>query len=139
MENSSFHLSLPCYDIKETKKFYVETLGFKAGRSASDTWIDIDMAGNQLTFLKALRWRFPDKYYQFEGHVLPAFHFGVLLDKAVWAAMHVKCLNQGLCNEDTMKFLEGKSGEHRSFFIEDPNDYVIEFKCFTDSASAFQR
>lgn len=131
MKKSPFHLSIPCYDIEETRQFYVERLGFESGRSA-EGWLDIGMAGNQLTFLKALRWRFPDKYYQFEGKVLPAFHFGILLDSEAWEEMHARCLKEGLIKDDSFTFLEGQPGEHRSFFIEDPNDYIIEFKTFKD-------
>lgn len=137
MIKAPFHLSLPCYDTSETRQFYIERLGFSSGRS-SDGWIDVDMAGNQLTFLKALRWRFPDKYYQFEGQVLPAFHFGILLDKTDWDNVYARCLSEGLCNEEPTTFLSGKSGEHRSFFIEDPNNYVIEFKCFAKMEEAFK-
>ena len=137
MKKSPFHLSLPCYETAETRQFYVDRLGFSSGRS-SEGWIDIDIAGNQLTFLKALRWRFPDKYYQFEGQVLPAFHFGILLDKNEWADMHARCLNEGLCDKEPTTFLEGRSGEHRSFFIEDPNDYVLEFKCFSKMDEAYR-
>ena len=95
------------------------------------------MAGNQLTFLKAIRWKFPDKYYQFEGEVLPAFHFGILLDQIDWSEMRALCLAEDLCDEKSMTFLEGKPGHHSSFFIEDPNEYVIEFKTFQKEEETF--
>lgn len=137
MKTNAFHLSLPCYDIVETGIFYVDKLGFERGRSA-ETWVDINMNGNQLTFLKALRWRFPDKYYQFEGQVLPSFHFGILLDEVSWAEQYASCLNEGLVNDDPITFLESKPGEHKSFFIEDPNEYIIEFKTFLKPEGIFK-
>ncbi len=133
---SPFHLSIPCYDINETREFYVDRLGFEEGRS-TEGWIDINMNGNQLTFLKALRWRFPDKYYQFEGHVLPAFHFGILLNEEQWNEKLDQCARMGLNDEEPLTFLKGTKGEHRSFFVEDPNEYVVEFKCFTRVEEAF--
>ena len=120
----------------QTRDFYVEKLGFTAGRS-NEGWVDINMAGCQLTFMKAVSWKFPDKYYHFEGSVLPAFHFGVLLDLEQWEQMRTLCLTLGLNNEEPAVFLQGAKGEHRSFFIEDPNEYVIEFKCFTKEDEAF--
>lgn len=134
---AAFHLSIPCYDIDETREFYVDRLGFGQGRSA-EGWLDVDMNGNQLTFLKSLRWRMPDNYYQFEGHVLPAFHFGILLDEADWQRQLAVCTEQGLVKEEPMDFLRGRPGEHRSFFVLDPNDYVIEFKHFIRADEAFQ-
>ena len=35
-------------------------------------------------------------------------------------------------------FLKDKNGEHLSFFIKDPNDYMLEFKSFKDSSQMFQ-
>jgi uncharacterized protein len=136
MENAPFHLSLPCYDTKRTREFYVDKLGFTSGRS-KDGWVDINMAGCQLTFIKAVHWKFPNKYYQFEDIVLPAFHFGVLLDKENWDSMRSLCNELDLDNEEPVVFLKGQPGEHRSFFVEDPNEYVIEFKCFNNEDEAF--
>ncbi|NND94126.1 MAG: bleomycin resistance protein [Flavobacteriales bacterium] len=136
MNKTAFHLSLPCYDIDETRQFYVDRLGFKKGRS-SENWIDIDILGNQITFLKTLRWRFTDTHYKFEGQILPAFHFGVLVDKDDWIDMRIKCLNDGLCSDEGSSFLVGKKGQHSSLFVEDPNGYMIEFKSFDNPQEVF--
>ena len=37
-----------------------------------------------------------------------------------------------------VKFLENKVGEHQSFFIKDPNDFTVEFKCFTNQKEVFK-
>jgi extradiol dioxygenase family protein len=34
--------------------------------------------------------------------------------------------------------MEDSIGEHLSFFIKDPNDYMIEFKCFKVSSETFE-
>lgn len=136
--SSAFHLSLPCYDIEQTRQFYVDRLGFGVGRS-SESWLDVDMAGCQLTFMKASRWKFPDKYYQFEEVVLPSFHFGVLLEIDVWRTLRDRYAEMGLSDEAPITFLKGKVGEHASFFLDDPNGYVVEFKVFARPAEVFSK
>jgi extradiol dioxygenase family protein len=36
-------------------------------------------------------------------------------------------------------FMEDSIGEHLSFFVTDPNDYMIEFKCFKKNSDVFKR
>ena len=49
---TAFHMSLPCLSVTETKNFYVKSIGASLGRTAK-TWIDINLFGHQLTFIKA--------------------------------------------------------------------------------------
>ena len=37
-----------------------------------------------------------------------------------------------------VNFLKDKIGEHHSFFVNDPNGYTVEFKCFTNSNEVFK-
>ena len=52
---------------------------------------------------------------------LPSFHFGIILDKEEWNSVleRLKSKNHSIASE--VKFLEGKVGEHQSFFVKDPN------------------
>ena len=138
MEHKAFHLSLPCYSIVETKDFYVHTLGFELGRSSTN-WIDIDMAGNQLTFLQAHRWRMPDQYYQFGESVLPAFHFGLLVRTDEWNKRLKELDDQDLISKGPEQFLVDEPGAHQSFFVEDLNGYIIEFKSFIQESETFSQ
>jgi extradiol dioxygenase family protein len=36
-------------------------------------------------------------------------------------------------------FLKDETGEHVSFFIKDPNDYMLEFKSFKNSTDIFNK
>jgi extradiol dioxygenase family protein len=50
--DANFHLSLPCKDTEKTKEFYTKILKVNVGRS-TNTWLDIDLFGNQVTFTKS--------------------------------------------------------------------------------------
>lgn len=130
MKQPPFHLSLPCTDIAKTRDFYTDKLGAQLGRQSSK-WIDIDLFGHQITFTKSGNFNFEFKSYKFDDMVLPSFHFGLIVPKEPWITLYAK-LNQGVDGfTSEMKFLSGKKGEHRSFFIMDPNGYTLEFKCFS--------
>ena len=75
---SIFHLSLPCVDIKETKKFYTEDLGLNCGRETNQ-WLDVNLFNNQLTYVLVEKFNFDYPNYTFEKDVLPSFHFGFVL------------------------------------------------------------
>ena len=133
-----FHISLPCSDVKATKSFYKNVIGATVGRF-NDNWVDINLYGHQLTFTNAGKFNFNNPNYVFEGKILPSFHFGVILDKETWKKVYAKLetSKQKLVTKAT--FLKGKSGQHTSFFIKDPNDYMIEFKCFDNPADIFNK
>ncbi|MHA7058522.1 hypothetical protein ACWGOQ_0014965 [Aquimarina sp. M1] len=75
---AQFHLALPCENIEKTRDFYLYIVGAKQGRS-TDTWIDINLYGNQLTFTEAGKFNFDFKNYSLSGQVVPSFHFGVIV------------------------------------------------------------
>ncbi|NNE32837.1 MAG: bleomycin resistance protein [Winogradskyella sp.] len=134
---ASFHMSLPCYSITETQKFYVEHIGAKVGRTAK-TWIDINLFGHQLTFIKAEKFNFHSPNYVFEGKILPSFHFGVIVDVKAWGEIYAKLSKLNLDVVTQATFLKDKAGEHLSFFITDPNDYMLEFKSFKEAKDIFK-
>ncbi len=136
MKNSAFHLALPCYSVTKTKNFYVDVLGAKLGRHATQ-WADIDLYGNQITFTKSGEFNFVYKSYKFEDQVLPSFHFGVILDENSWKEAHNRLSGIIEGNSEPVTFLRNKHGEHSSFFVEDPNGYVVEFKCFREAKQVF--
>ena len=133
---SSFHLSLPCLSIKATKDFYVNLVGASLGRHTQN-WVDINLFNNQITFTKAGKFDFIHPNYLFEGTIIPSFHFGIILDAAIWKQIleRLKSKQVKLAVEAT--FLTDKVGEHSSFFVKDPNGYSVEFKCFTNSKDMF--
>lgn len=136
MKNSAFHLSLPCYSVTKTKNFYVEAIGAKLGRHSTQ-WADIDLFGNQITFTKSGEFAFSYKSYKFGDTILPAFHFGVILDEANWDIIFNRLSDKWEDPIVATTFLEDKKGEHTSFFVKDPNGYVVEFKKFKGTGQVF--
>lgn len=134
--NPVFHLSLPCRNMEETKQFYIDDLGFKHGRSSSQ-WLDVDLLNHQITFVLSKKFKMRTPNYLLEDNILPLFHFGVILDHNSWEEMYDKVNHWTLDITPKKTFFKDQNGEHHSFFINDPNDYTIEFKTFVDSDSVF--
>ena len=84
---TAFHMSLPCLSVKETKNFYTNIIGASIGRS-SQTWVDVNLFGHQLTFIKAQKFNFNSPNYVFEGKILPSFHFGVIVGETAWKTIY---------------------------------------------------
>jgi len=136
MKKSAFHLSLPCLSISETKQFYVELLSADLGRHTQQ-WLDIDLFGNQITFTKSGEYSFRSKSYKFEEVILPSFHFGAIVTNDVWTSLYAELNRKGVIVSAQKTFLENKIGEHKSFFVDDPNGYTLEFKCFKSAKDMF--
>ncbi|MEZ4859073.1 MAG: VOC family protein [Flavobacteriaceae bacterium] len=135
--DSKFHISLPCRHINATEKFYTQIIGATTGRKAQN-WVDINLFGNQMTFTKSGTFKFDYPSYSFEKTVLPSFHFGVILPNNQWKELYAKMKAEDFLYIDETQFLAEKPGEHKSFFLRDPNGYIIEFKCFEYPESMFE-
>ncbi len=133
---TSFHMSLPCLSVKETKNFYTNSIGASLGRMEQH-WVDVNLFGHQLTFIKAEKFNFNNPNYVFEGKILPSFHFGIIVDVETWGKIYAKLNEQNLEVVTQTTFLKDKTGEHLSFFVKDPNDYMLEFKSFKDPKQMF--
>ena len=131
-----FHLSLPSENLVETKMFYVDIVGASLGRYANN-WLDINLFGHQVTFTKAGKFDFTNPSYKFEGNVLSSFHFGIILEKETWEKVYSKLKNHDLEVTPQTNFLKNKFGEHQSFFVKDPNGYMLEFKRFKNKNEIF--
>ncbi|MFD2822916.1 VOC family protein [Lacinutrix iliipiscaria] len=134
---TSFHMSLPCLSVTKTKNFYTNIIGASSGRMAQH-WVDINLFNHQLTFIKAEKFHFNNPNYVFEGKILPSFHFGVIVDVETWGKIYAKLNEQNLEVVTQTTFLKDKPGEHLSFFVKDPNDYMLEFKSFKDPKQMFE-
>lgn len=131
MSNSLFHLAFPIYDIEETIRFYVDGLGCRVGRRSQQA-ITLGLAGHQLV-----------------GHMVteetPAQkgiyprHFGlVLLSQEDWQALADRAKAKGLSfyQQPRVRF-PGARIEHRTFFLEDPSQNLLEFKHYTHESAIF--
>lgn len=131
-----FHLSLPCNDVTETKAFYKQTIGCEIGRS-SHNWVDVNLFDHQVTFTNAGKFNFNNPNYVFEGKILPSFHFGIIVPQNEWKQLYKKMKDTDYEVVTKTKFLDGKKGKHLSFFIKDPNGYMLEFKTFENDKEVF--
>ena len=134
--NTIFHLSLPCLSISNTIEFYKNELGCEVGRSTQN-WVDVNLFGHQTTFTKAGKYSFNSPDYIFEGNILPSFHYGVIIKRQEWQKLFKKLSYTAIEIIDQTCFLKNKKGEHVSFFVKDPNGYVLEFKSFKNNEETF--
>ncbi len=134
--DTKFHLALPCNDIEETRAFYQDVVKANLGRHA-EKWLDVDLFGNQLTFTQSGNFNFDYKNYRLEDYILPSFHFGVIVPADVWGELYSRLSELDLEITTEATFMQDKVGEHLSFFIQDPNGYMVEFKSFRDPAEIF--
>lgn len=133
---SLFHVSLPCANIETTIEFYTKILGCELGRKAQQ-WVDVDLFGHQLTFSEAGKYKFENPSYFFEGKVLTSFHLGVIVNLKTWTDLYKKFSEIDCHIVHQKRFLEGKKGEHLSFFVNDPDGYNLEFKSFKNENEIF--
>ena len=128
--------SFTTMEIEKTKVFYINILGATLGRQR-DNWIDINLFGNQITFIKSGSYDFLYKNYKLDGNILPSFHFGVILSNSDWKKLYHKLKTVTAFYLDETKYLINKKGEHNSFFVTDPNGFIVEFKMFKEGNSIF--
>ncbi|WP_299242966.1 VOC family protein [uncultured Aquimarina sp.] len=136
MKNAEFHLALPCEDLEKTKDFYINKLDAELGRN-TDNWLDVNLCGNQITFTKTGEFSFDFKNYRLNNQILPSFHFGVIVDVETWGKLYSRLFSMDLEVTTEVTFFENKVGEHLSFFVKDPNGYMVEFKSFKDHREIF--
>lgn len=132
-----FHLAIPVTDLASTRRFYVETLGCGVGRE-TDTWIDFDFYGHQLSAHVKPEETTPAKTNPVDGEDIPVRHFGVVLGQEDWERLERRL------GDEQVKFLikptirfKGQAGEQLTLFIQDPSGNVLEFKAFTDPDQLF--
>ena len=132
-----FHLAFKVRNIAETKRFYIDILGCKEGRS-TDTWIDFNFFGHQLS--AHISTGFPPLDYcgQVDGVRVPIPHFGCLLSIEQFQ------LVQNKLEKEKIEFIvkpqkryAGKPGEQLTMFVFDFSGNPIEFKAFSNEEEIF--
>lgn len=121
-----FHLAIPCRNLEETREFYVERLGCRLARQYDDR-ITLDFFGDQVVCHLS-----PDKIDEVP-EMYPR-HFGVTFrDRAAFDGLIERARGQGLdfLQEPFTRF-GGKREVHRTFFLVDPSNNVLEFKYYDD-------
>ncbi len=134
---SSFHYAFKVKDIESTRKFYAEILGCTEGRS-TETWIDFDFFGNQLSAHISQDRPLLDYCGQVDGISVPIPHFGCLLDVSDFQIVQQKLETAKIdFLIKPQKRYEGKIGEQLTMFVFDFSENPIEFKAFSDNDEVF--
>lgn len=133
-----FHLAVPVKDLKETRIFYREIMGFEEGRS-SDCWVDFNFYGHQFVIHKV------DQMGDMEvnpvdGKAVPVPHFGVVLEWDDWEVLseRLKEAKVSFVIDQYVRF-EGQIGEQATMFFLDPSGNALEFKAFKNDKDIFSK
>jgi hypothetical protein len=137
MPEAPFHLAFPVADLEATRRFFVEILGCRVGRT-DERWIDFDFFGHQISaHLRPEELRAAETN-EVDGDAVPVRHFGVVLDWAAWheLADRLRTHEIDFLIEPHTRF-EGQPGEQATMFVEDPSGNALEFKSFRDPDQLF--
>ena len=131
-----FHLAFPVHDLDAARRFYIDVLGCREGRSSAE-WIDFDFYGHQI--VAHLGGEAGDRASNpVDGHDVPVPHFGVVLDMDQWRALADRLKSAGIQFEiePHIRF-EGQPGEQATMFFRDPSGNAIEMKAFASLDQLF--
>lgn len=137
-----FHLAFPVRDVAEARKFYIDVLGCREGRS-DQNWVDLDLFGHQIVaHYKPSAGNDSDRTHHnpVDGHDVPVPHFGVVLPWDAWQelAERVRVAGVYFVIEPYIRF-EGQVGEQATMFFLDPSGNALEFKAFRDPSQLFAK
>ena len=135
-ERPAFHYAFPVDDLQVARKFYVETLGCRIGRSSPE-WVDFDFYGHQIV-AHLSKTMFRPSHNPVDGRQVPVPHFGVVLDWQSWTLLSEKLCHCGLefAIEPYVRF-QGQTGEQATMFFFDPAGNAIEIKAFKNPENLF--
>ncbi len=131
-----FHLAFPTTDLAATRAFMTEIVGCSIGREAQ-RWVDFNLFGHQVTAHSVPEASAAEKN-PVDGHSVPAFHFGVVLEWSDWEALAERVANAGIAFEiEPYVRFAGEVGEQGTFFFREPGGTALEFKSFRDMEQLF--
>jgi extradiol dioxygenase family protein len=132
-----FHYAFKVKDIASTRKFYIDILGCREGRS-TETWIDFDLFGNQLSAHVSANIPELDYCGKVDGIHVPIPHFGCILDYEQFGKIEEKLVQHGVTFVvQPYTRYEGQVGEQRTMFVLDLSNNPIEFKAFKNPEEVF--
>jgi len=125
-----FHLAIPCGNLEKAKKFYNEILGCRLENSAQE-WADVDFWGNELT-LHTSKLKLENERHDVDMENVSVPHFGVHLSKKDFDSLKNKLKEKNVkyYDEPYLRF-KGTKYEQETFFVQDPNDNILEIKTLT--------
>lgn len=134
-----FHLAFPVTNLELIKDFYTLVLKCRLGRESS-RWIDFDFYGHQITAHLDESINNSIAYNEVDNQSIPARHFGVILEWQEWDDLleNIKVFDVPFYVQPYTRF-QDQVGEQRTFFIQDPSNNFLEFKCFKDKQYIFKK
>ena len=138
MTPRAFHYAFLVHDLDEARRFYVDVLGCREGRSAA-TWIDFELFGNQLSCHLGTPAPTADVGHV-DGIAVPLPHFGAILGTDEFEPIAARLAAAGVAFVIPPRTrYAGEPGEHRTLFCLDPSGNAIELKAFTRADEVFAR
>ncbi len=133
---SLFHLAINVTSLNEARAFYGDLLGAEEGRS-SDTWVDYDFFGHQLTVHLGEPFK-AQNTGRVDGKKVPIPHFGVVLEMPAWRKMAEHLTNAGVdfILAPSRRF-EDQPGDQNTMFFLDPCGNPIEIKGVASMGEVF--
>ena len=132
-----FHYAFFVRDLSSTRRFYGDILGCPEGRS-TDTWVDFDFFGNQISAHTTGPVALTHKTGQVEGIPVPMPHFGALVEWDAFADLADRISRAGIAFllEPRIRYA-GQPGEQATMFLLDPSGNALEFKSFRHREHVF--
>ncbi|MGF7229814.1 VOC family protein [Arachidicoccus sp.] len=134
---NSFHYAFKVKDIESTRKFYIELLSCREGRSTL-SWIDFSFFGHQLSAHVSDNLPPLDYCGKVDGISVPIPHFGCLLsiDDFKNIQRKLEFANIRFIIKPQIRY-EGKTGEQWTMFVLDYSGNPVEFKAFSNMEEVF--
>lgn len=131
MNQTLFHLAFPVTDIAVAKAYYADGLGCTVGRENAKSLI-LNLYGHQLVG------HITDEPLAIQKGIYPR-HFGLIFTaEADWEALLERSHQQGLSFYQQPKYrFTGSPLEHRTFFLVDPFQNLMEFKYYAHASAIF--
>lgn len=132
MNRAIFHLAFPIKNVNETVSFYRDQLGLRIDLIETSRCI-IDFFGHQAVA------HVSEKDVPARVSMYPR-HFGIILDdEAQFDSFHARVQKAGVSFfERLFVRFEGTPREHKTFFLKDPSNNLIEFKWYKDASLIFK-
>jgi uncharacterized protein len=138
MESHAFHYAFLVRDLEDTRRFYVDVIGCREGRS-SQTWIDLDLFGHQLSAHLGSP-AAPANVGHVDGIAVPLPHFGAVISFENYDRLVTRLAAAGVAFIVTPRIrYPGQPGEQGTFFFLDPSGNALEFKAFRNPDEMFAR
>lgn len=132
MQRPVFHLAFPVKNVESTVSYYRDNLGFRINLIEPERCI-IDFFGHQAVAHVSLK-DVPSRVSMYPRH------FGVILDdEKQFDEFHARLIasNTDFFQRLFVRF-QGTPREHKTFFLKDPSNNLIEFKWYRDTSLIFK-